>query len=344
MTSRVAVLFGGPSVEHEVSIVSARGVLERMDRERFQPLPVYQDSMGRWHGPVPAAKVLRGEPVAGEGKGLERLLHTLKAEVAFPLIHGTFGEDGTLQGALEAVGIPYAGCGVKASAVGMDKEFCKVLWAAQGLPVVPWMVLHREGWRDSVRDAAERFALPVFVKPADSGSSVGITKVKHWNELPAALEAAFAVSRKALVEKGIVGREIEVSVLGGYGGEIASPPGEIVPGREFYDYEDKYADASAAGLLVPAKLPAELADRFQSLARRAFIAIDGHGMARVDFFIEGEGTLYLNEINTIPGFTPISMYPKLLGLCGLSYTQVITRLIELGLERGTVAQATGNRL
>jgi len=203
--------------------------------------------------------------------------------------------------------------------------------------VGPWVTLHREGWRESVRGTVERFALPVFVKPADSGSSVGITKVKHWNELPAAVEAAFAVSRKVLVEKGIAGREIEVSVLGGYGGETISPPGEIVPGREFYDYADKYADDSAAGLRFPAKLPAELAGRFRDLARRAFVAIDGHGMARVDFFLKGKSTLYLNEINTIPGFTPISMYPKLLGLCGLSYTQVITRLIELGMERGNVS-------
>lgn len=338
MTTRVAVLFGGPSVEHEVSIVSARGVLEQMDRDLFQPLPAYQDRRGGWYGPVSAAKVLKGQPVAGEGKGLETLLRTLKAEAAFPLIHGTFGEDGTLQGALEALGLPYAGCGVRASAIGMDKEVCKVLWAAQGLPVVPWTTLCREdAWRDAARELPRRFDLPVFVKPADSGSSVGITKVRHWNELAGAVEAAFAVGRRALVEKGIVGREIEVSVLGGYAGETVSPPGEIVPGREFYDYADKYADDSAAGLHIPAKLAPGLAERFQDLARRAFMAIGGHGMARVDFFLEGDGTLYLNEINTIPGFTPISMYPKLLGLCGLTYTQVITRLIELGMERGTVS-------
>jgi D-alanine-D-alanine ligase len=345
MTARVAVLFGGPSVEHEVSIVSARGVLENMDRERFHPLPVYQDREGVWHGPAAAEKVLKGKPVSADGNGLGGILRTLKAEAAFPLIHGTFGEDGTLQGHLEALGVPYAGCGVRASAVGMDKEYCKVLWAARGLPVVPWVTLHREGWRESVRDVRERLPLPVFVKPADSGSSVGITKVKHWNELPAAVEAAFGVSRKVIVERGIAGREIEVSVLGGYEAGTVSPPGEIVPGREFYDYDDKYADGSAAGLRVPAPLPEALAERFRELAREAFAAIDGYGMARVDFFLEGEETLFLNEINTIPGFTPISMYPKLLGLCGLSYAQVITRLLELGMERGTVSphQATGNR-
>ncbi len=336
MTRRIAVLFGGPSAEHEVSIVSARGVLEKMDRKRFHPLPVYQDKSGRWHGNAAASRVLKGGRAAGGGRTLERVLLPLRAQAAFPLIHGTFGEDGTLQGALETLGLPYAGCGVRASAIGMDKEVCKVLWAALGLPVVPWVALDREGWRDGIR-RARRLGLPLFVKPSDSGSSVGISKVKRWRDLPAAAEVALAVGRRALVEKAIEGREIEVSVLGGYGGETVSPPGEIVPGREFYDYADKYADDSAAGLHVPARLPAPLAGRFQRLARLAFTAIGGYGMARVDFFLEGKGALYLNEINTIPGFTPISMYPKLLGLCGLSYTRVITRLIELGIERGTVA-------
>jgi len=334
MKPRIAVLFGGPSVEHEVSVISARGVLENIDREAFFPLPVYQDRQGGWHGPETALKVLDGgKSVVRQGQGLESILNKAKAQAAFPLVHGTFGEDGTLQGALEAHRIPYVGCGVKASAVGMDKEICKQIWKHEGLPIVPYETVRAEEPPDTWPRVKRSLALPVFVKPSDSGSSVGITKVGQWHELKNALEKAFKVTRKALVEKGIEGREIEVSVLGGYQPDYISPPGEVVPSREFYDYEDKY-QSDQAQLKIPAQMPPGLQNKFRELAAKAFTAIDGYGMARVDFFLEGRDRVYLNEINSIPGFTPISMYPKLLGLLGLSYAQVITRLIDLAFKRG----------
>jgi D-alanine-D-alanine ligase len=333
MKPRVAVLFGGPSVEHEVSVLSARGVLENIDREAFFPLPVYQDRQGSWYGMETARQVLEGGKAAGRGEGLESVLKKAKAQAAFPLIHGTFGEDGTLQGALEALRIPYVGCGVKASAVGMDKEICKQIWRHDGLPIVPYETVHAEEPPDTWPRVKRSLALPVFVKPADSGSSVGITKVRQWHDLKSALEKAFKVTRKVLVEKGIEGREIEVSVLGGYQPDYVSPPGEVVPGREFYDYEDKYL-SNQAQLKIPAQMPPGLQNKFRELAARAFTTIDGYGMARVDFFLEGRDRIYINEINSIPGFTSISMYPKLLGLQGIPYSQVITRLIDLAFKRG----------
>jgi len=228
------------------------------------------------------------------------------------------------------------GCGVKASAVGMDKEFCKQIWKLRGLPIVPYEVLRVEDYVQAWPRVKRSLSLPVFVKPADSGSSVGIAKVKVWPELKSALDRAFAVTRKVLVEKGIEGREIEVAVLGGYDPMYISPPGEIVPGREFYDYDDKYV-SQAAQLHVPAILQPAIKNKFRELAAKAFKAIDGYGMARVDFFLEGRDRIYVNEINTIPGFTPISMYPKLLGLLGVTYPQVITRLIDLALKRNAVS-------
>ena len=332
MKTRVAILFGGVSVEHEVSIMSARGVLENIDRDAFAPLPVYQDRQGGWHGSETAQKVISGAKSSGKGEGLESLAKKLKPHAAFPLIHGTFGEDGTLQGALETLGLPYVGCGVKASALGMDKEVAKQIWRHHGLPIVPYETLYAEDYATVWTRVKRSLALPVFVKPADSGSSVGITKVGQWVELKSALDRAFKVTRKVLVERGIAGKEIEVSVLGTYEPMYISPPGEVVPGREFYDYQDKY-ETQQAQFKIPAQLSPSLQNKFRELAAKAFKALDGYGMARVDFFLEGKDRIYINEINTVPGFTPISMYPKLLGLLGLSYAQVITRLIDLAFKR-----------
>lgn len=328
----VGILFGGPSVEHEVSIVSAKGVLENIDRKIFNPVPLYQDREKKWYSQSLSFKVLEGKKVKGKPQSFEKLIEKYDIKLAFPLIHGTFGEDGTIQGWLEALNIKYVGCGVKASAIGMDKEVSKKIWERDGLPVVPYFKILKENYEEDLEKIKDKIKYPVFVKPADSGSSVGITKVKKEDELKKAIDNAFKITRKVLIERAIEGREIEVSVLGDYDPEFISPPGEIIPSKEFYDYEDKYK-LNKAGLLVPAPLSEELIAKFKELARKAFTSIDGYGMARVDFFLEKNKIIYINEINTIPGFTPISMYPKLLSLCGLSYKEVITKLLKLAGNR-----------
>lgn len=328
----IGILFGGPSVEHEVSIVSARGVIEKIDRSLFNPVPLYQDKEKKWYSASFSFKILAGKKQKGKPQNFEKLIRKYNIKLAFPLIHGTFGEDGTIQGWLEALNIKYVGCGVKASAVGMDKELCKKIWENNSLPVVPYFKILKENYEEELKKIKHNIDYPVFVKPADSGSSVGITKVKREEDLKKAIEEAFKITRKVLIEKAIEGREIEVSVLGGYDPEYISPPGEIVPSKEFYDYEDKYK-LNKAGLLVPAPLSEEMVLKFKELAKKAFTSIDGYGMARVDFFLEKEERIYINEINTIPGFTPISMYPKLLSLCGLSYREVITKLLKLARNR-----------
>ncbi len=325
---RVGVLFGGPSVEHEVSCVSAKGVIENIDKKLFNPIPLYQDKMGKWYPPSYSLKILENKKAKGRPLSFEYLIKKYKIKLVFPLIHGTFGEDGTLQGWLEALKIKYVGCGVKASAIGMDKEICKKIWERDRLPVVPYFTVYRENSKENLREIKNKLNYPLFVKPADSGSSVGISKVKDQKDLEEAITFALKISRKILIEKAIKGREIEVSILGRYDPEYISPPGEIVPSKEFYDYEDKYK-LNKAGLLVPAPLDNNLVLKFKELAKKAFQSIDGYGMARVDFFLEDNKKIYINEINTIPGFTPISMYPKLLGLCNLSYTDVITILLKL---------------
>lgn len=324
----VGILFGGPSVEHEVSIVSARGVFENIDKKLFKPLPIYQDKRGNFYPPFFSLKILDGKKEMANPIGFEELIKKNKIKIVFPLIHGTFGEDGTLQGFIEAHKIKYVGCGVKASAIGMDKQLCKKIWERCGLPVVPYFTIYKESYKNDLKKIEKKLKYPLFVKPADSGSSVGITKVKRKSDLFPAIENAFKFTRKVLLEKAISGREIEVSILGGYDPEYISLPGEIVPSKEFYDYEDKYK-LDKAGLLVPAPLNDKLVYNFKELAKKAFQAIDGYGMARVDFFLENDEKIYINEINTIPGFTPISMYPKLLALCGFSYKDLITKLLEL---------------
>lgn len=341
----VGVLCGGRSAEHEVSVVSAQGVQSAIDRTRFRTMLFAVSRDGVWLTPRESGEALasiaagsyRPLPPAPAGTPLLRpeVLEQLAGiDVAFPLIHGTHGEDGTLQGLLETLGVPYVGSGVTASAIGMDKAFMKQVFRQSGLPTSEWLVIRQGGWqRNKERGAAQvdsAIGYPCFVKPANMGSSVGVSKVKTPDELPVAIEMALRYDRKALVERAVSGRELEVAVLGN-DEPVASPAGEIIPQGEFYDYAAKYLEDSAR-LLAPVELPAALEGQLQEMALAAFQSLDCAGMARVDFFLDG-GEIYVNEVNTIPGFTPISMYPKLWQAAGLSYQDLITKLLELALER-----------
>jgi D-alanine-D-alanine ligase len=319
MKLRVAVLYGGRSGEHEVSIRSAESVVAAMDPGRYEVERIFIGQDGRW-----SPRTLVPEPGANGG-----------IDVVFPVLHGTFGEDGTVQGLLELADLPYVGAGVLASALSMDKEFTKRVCSERGLPVVEYRTVARE----SVANFANPFGYPVFVKPANLGSSVGISKAKDAAELESALRLAAEFDRKILVERMILGREVECSVLGNRAPR-ASVPCEILPSRDFYDYEDKYL-LDKAGTRLPADLPAAVGEEVRRLAVACYQAVGCEGMARVDFLIEDAGgTIYINEINTIPGFTSISMYPKMWEASGLPYAALIDRLVELALERHAARRAT----
>lgn len=336
---KVCLLFGGRSAEHEVSILSARSIRDAAPKERFEIRPICIGRDGRFLPEDVSEQVLAGKAKSAVGEktfGFQRWLEVENIEIVFPIVHGTFGEDGTLQGYLEILGIPYVGAGVTGSAAGMDKVMMKNAFAAAKLPQVEYVVIHEHEWK---RDA-ERLArvidnalrLPYFVKPANAGSSVGVSKVKNESELAAAIDNALLFDDKVLVERGVEAREIEVSVLGNENAE-ASIAGEIVTGAEFYDYTDKYID-NKSSLIIPAKLAPEKMEEIRKMAVQAFKAIGASGFSRVDFFVEkGTNRIYLNEINTIPGFTKISMYPKLWEATELKYSRLIERLIDLGLER-----------
>lgn len=350
---RVAVIFGGRSGEHEVSLISAASIIRALDQKKYEIIPIAITKDGRWltsssvstllpQEVIAQAKetvVLLGDPTRPELMMFDEQMRLIKrqpVDVVFPVLHGPYGEDGTIQGLLELANIPYVGCGVLASAVGMDKDVMKRLFRQAGLPVVHYLCVTRAVWEREpsrvTRQVMTEIGLPAFVKPANLGSSVGITKVKHRRHLKAAIDLAARYDRKILVEQAIDGREIEVSVLGNEE-PVASLPGEIIPAAEFYDYADKYLN-NAAQLVIPANLPQRLTARVQQYAIRAFQAIDGAGMARVDFFLErGTNRVIVNEINTIPGFTNISMYPKLWQASGLSYGELVDKLIQLALER-----------
>jgi D-alanine-D-alanine ligase len=351
----VAILFGGRSGEHEISLRSARSVVNAIDRDRFELSLVGIDHAGAWYlldeAAFLALTVVEGARVEGVGtpvtlspSPVRRTLVDLanptrplpRLDVVFPILHGTFGEDGTIQGLLDLADLPYVGAGVLGSAVGMDKDVQKRLLREAGISVVPFVAATRRQWtvaRDAVQAAVDALGLPLFVKPANLGSSVGITKVTDPRHLPAAVAAALDYDTKALIEAGIDGRELECAVLGN-DEPAASVPGEIRPRQEFYSYEAKYIDAEGAVLLIPAPLSPDETATVQRLALQAFQVLECAGMARVDFFLERKtGTLYVNEINTIPGFTAISMYPKLWEHSGTPYTALITGLIELALER-----------
>jgi D-alanine-D-alanine ligase len=362
---RIGLIFGGRSGEHEVSLASAASVLSAIDPEAYDVIPMGITRDGQWlvgGNPLQALAEAAGVPLAlppaadpGTGRagnavasgpatggpparvatagGLPAGL-AARLDVVFPLLHGPYGEDGTVQGLLELADLPYVGAGVLASAVSMDKATMKAVFRAHGLPVVEHLVVRDHEWAEGPAAIAARVAAlgyPCFVKPSNLGSSVGISKVRAPDGLAAALAAALAHDRKALVERAVTGREIEVSVLGNDHPE-ASVPGEVLPGKEWYDYEAKYTEGLAK-LLIPAPLPEPLTLEIQRLALRAFQAVDAAGLARVDFFLDADARILLNEINTIPGFTRTSAYPRLWEASGVPYPRLVDRLIRLALER-----------
>ena len=353
---RVGVLFGGRSGEHEVSLVSAASVIAALDPEKYEAVPIGITKGGQWLAGTAATKMLpevlkTGErvmlsadpnvaalvPVSGSSG------NALHVDVVFPVLHGTFGEDGTVQGLLDLAGLAYVGSGVLGSAVGMDKDMQKRLFQQAKLPIVDFLAFQRAEWEKSrakvMSAIKKKFRFPVFVKPATLGSSVGMTKAHDAKELAAAMDFAAEFAQKIIVERAIKGREIEVSVLGNDDPK-ASIPGEIVPHREFYDYAAKYLEEGTR-LLIPAKLNRAQIKKFQEYAVRAFRTLECLGLARVDFFLEPRtGRIYLNEINTIPGFTSISMYPKLWEASGLPYRELLTRLIDLALAQHHEKQRT----
>lgn len=335
---RIGLVFGGRSVEHEVSITSARTVARGLEAAGHEvvPLPVGPD--GVWLDPDVGRAALAGERdrlPAGGGAIPPSLSHLLASgvEAVFPIVHGTWGEDGTLQGFLEILDLPYVGAGVTASALAMNKVLAKRVMEAAGVPVVPYETVSRAEFEADPRGflaRLERLRLPLFVKPVVGGSSVGVKKVPDRGCLESSVRFALRFDDAVLVEQGVAGRELEVAVLG-YERLEASEVGEIVPGRDFYDYEDKYL-SEGAQLLAPAELPDGVAGRLRELAARAFAAVGGQGMARVDFLLEGE-TAYVNEINTLPGFTSISMYPRLWDLSGVPLPELVDRLVRIAVER-----------
>ena len=370
---RIGVLYGGRSGEHEVSLASAAAVFANLDKKRYEPVPIRIDKDGRWaladrpptatsaaevieQARLDAARPLRSgreahfmarpgeetilsiDRAAGHGDELGRAIVTgLNLDVIFPVLHGPYGEDGTIQGLLELANIPYVGAGVLASAVGMDKAMMKVVFVAAGLPVCPYRVFLRHEWERRrqaiVREVEAALGYPRFIKPANLGSSVGISKAKDSTGLSDGIDLAATFDRKIVVEAAVpAAREIECAVLGNDEPE-ASVPGEIIPSREFYDYEAKYLD-DASQTIIPADLSASAASEIRRLAIAAFRAIDGAGMARVDFLLSRHsGQIFLNEVNTIPGFTTISMYSKMWAASGVDYPALLDRLISLARER-----------
>ena len=345
---RVGVLFGGRSGEHEVSLASAASVIRGLDPDKYEAVPIGITKEGHWLIGQGAQKMLpevlrTGQRVTMTADPTDAALVRLdgsgggqRIDVVFPVMHGTFGEDGTIQGLLDLAGLPFVGAGVLGSAVAMDKDVAKKLLRAAKIPVVPWLAIRRDEWERTPADVTGRiekeFAYPVFIKPATLGSSVGMTKVHSHEELAAGLNLAAEFAMKIMVELAVTAREIEVSVLGNHEPQ-ASIPGEIVPHREFYDYAAKYLEEGTQ-LLIPAQLKPAQVKKIQRYAVEAFRALELSGMARVDFFLEKEGgKIYLNEVNTIPGFTSISMYPKLWEASGIPFSKLIDKLIELALEQ-----------
>ncbi len=375
---RIGVLYGGRSGEHEVSLASAAAVFANLDRNRYDPVPIRIEKDGRWaladrppiaasaaevieHSRVEAARQIRSgrevilvarpsdETILSIKRApetspepSEALVTGLHVDVMFPVLHGPYGEDGTVQGLLELANVPYVGAGVAASALGMDKALMKVLFAARGLPVCDYRVVLRRTWdqrsADITAELERALGYPMFVKPANLGSSVGISKARDAATLRTAMDLAGSYDRKIVIEAAVPdAREIECAVLGNDDPE-ASVPGEVVPSREFYDYEAKYLDDTSQ-TIIPADLPAAVADEIQRLSIAAFRAIDCAGMARVDFLVSrSTGAIMVNEINTIPGFTTISMYSKMWAASGKSYPMLLDRLVELALERHAAKQ------
>ena len=366
---RIGIIYGGRSGEHEVSLASAAAVFKNLDPSRYEAVPVLVTKEGRWTVPseppaleaaADAIAASRTKAIAATSREAHLIAHPggdtlmtidrssesdvstvavsgLALDVVFPVLHGPYGEDGTVQGLLELANVPYVGCGVLGSAVGMDKAVMKLLFAAKDLPICDYEVVLTRDWRRDERAVmtrvTSRLGFPLFVKPANLGSSVGISKAKHAIELRAAINLAAEFDRKIVIEAAVpAAREIECAVLGNDDPE-ASLPGEIIPSREFYDYEAKYLDEGSRSV-IPAQLSEAQSADVRRLSIAAFQAIDGAGMARVDFLLASDsGVLYLNELNTIPGFTTISMYAKLWEASGLTYSALLDRLIDLAIER-----------
>lgn len=367
---RVAVLFGGRSGEHEVSLVSATSVIDNLDKEKYEIIPIGITKEGKWvagtesmqllksnHPPKESNIVIPAEPnsvmleqVNGVSAAIASSISKMDSiasptaslqndsqhiDVIFPVLHGPYGEDGTVQGFLELAGLPYVGCGVLASAVAMDKVMQKKVFQAEGLTQVPYVWFWRTDWaknKEKYINEIETLGYPVFVKPANLGSSVGINKAHNQEELIKYIAEASAYDRKVLVEKGVEkAREIECSVLGNQDIKT-SLPGEIIPSNEFYDYDAKYVDGKSDAK-IPADLPTDIVKIIQDTAIRAFRALSGEGLARVDFFLTSDNEIYINEVNTMPGFTSISMYPKLWEATGLGYSALLDELINLALMR-----------
>jgi D-alanine-D-alanine ligase len=360
---RVGIIYGGRSGEHEVSLASAAAVFQNLDPARYEAVPIRIDKDGRWSLPaeppkvMKAADVIKGALAAGKegvapdadaapeahmvahpgGDTLMTGETGVKLDVVFPVLHGPYGEDGTVQGLLELANVPYVGAGVLASSVGMDKAAMKLVFAAKGLPICDYDVVLKRDWQRDERAVMQtvtaRLGFPVFVKPANLGSSVGISKARHAAELRTAIALAAQFDRKIVIEAAVPkAREIEVAVLGNDDPE-ASVPGEIIPSGEFYDYDAKYVNDDSR-TVIPAQLDEARTSEVRALAIAAFKAIDGAGMARVDFLLAGDSqVLYLNEVNTIPGFTTISMYSKMWEASGLQYAQLLDRLIALAIDR-----------
>ncbi len=357
---RVGIIFGGKSGEHEVSLASAQSVARAINRDKYDVVLIGITKQGRWLAGDNVLKQLSAaspslllkpgnEPVVelnADSLNSKEMVPTSTSnasplgaiDVAFPLVHGPMGEDGTIQGLLELADIPYVGAGVAASAVGMDKALMKAIFRAHDLPVLDWMAILRRDWEsqpeDTIRRIESAFGYPCFIKPANLGSSVGVGKAHNWDELAQALATAAQYDRKLMAERAAENaREIECAVLGN-DEPVASLPGEVAPHREFYDYAAKYDETTGTDLIVPADLTPETTRAVQDIAVRAFKAIDCSGMARVDFFVErAANKVFLNEINTIPGFTSVSMYPRMWEQSGLAYPDLIDRLIQLALER-----------
>lgn len=348
--NRVGILFGGKSAEHEISLLSAKNVIDALDKNKYEPVLIGIDKSGRWLMNTPSEFLLNSSnpklialnktnsesvALAPQSQGKLTSLNSghlnQSVDVVFPILHGPFGEDGTIQGLLKLANVPFVGAGVLGSAMGMDKDVTKRLLREAGIPV-PKFLVFRHNQHPDYDSIKHVLGLPMFVKPANLGSSVGINKAKDKISFEKATQDAFRYDSKILVEEAIQGREIECAVLGNEA-PIASVPGEIIPTHEFYDYDAKYIDEHGARLEAPAKLPPETVKRVQELAVRTFKVLNCEGMGRVDFFLKPDGVLLVNEINTIPGFTKISMYPRLWGLSGISYTELIDRLIQLAVER-----------
>ena len=365
---RVAVVFGGRSGEHTISCATAAGVLSAIDRDRYEVLPVGITGEGQWllvEDDPAALELSDSRPparITADGLGRGVLTAPLgggdltvvapagpqvlgQVDVVLPLLHGPYGEDGTIQGMLEMMGLPYVGCGVMASAAGMDKQVTKVLLGAAGIATAPYVAVGPHAWKrdpEAILEACRSLSYPLFVKPARAGSSLGISKVECPEQLPGAIEVARAVDPKVLVESGMVGREIEVAVLEGRDADAprVAEPGEIAMDTsqgagEFYDFETKYLAHDAVAMVCPARIGAEERSLIMDTAARAFEAVGCEGLARVDFFLTDAGEAVVNEINTMPGFTPFSMYPYMWQVSGLEYTDLVSELIELALSRST---------